>query len=376
LHRTDGTPQGTVELSATGFGALSMVAFNGKLYMNLEGSNGWELHVSDGSGAAPTELLDVNPNGDAGPRLLEIYEGHLYFAADDGVNGAELWRTDGTQAGTALVVPLTPPGVHSIISDLVICNGLALFLLRSRDPPGYYETLGVWRTDGTPAGTFSVKDIAPGENFMTWLGPGVLMEDRVYFGVDGTSCEIWSTDGSMVGTRKEWTAPTGTTAGASMQVHDNALYFTLQRAGSWRPHEVWRLDGGEATMLFDFHLIGDATSVSFLGSTESCVFMLLLNTDDAPAWESTCWVLRTNADFSGSSGKDKDQNGCSTACANSRSVWVFLILGTILAALRRRLSHAPGATPVDEPAWRLGLTKSDGGNHRIACSPELMPRKW
>ena len=32
----------------------------------------------------------------------------VLFAADDGVHGRELWRTDGTAAGTAMVADLAP----------------------------------------------------------------------------------------------------------------------------------------------------------------------------------------------------------------------------------------------------------------------------
>ena len=38
----------------------------------------------------------------AGLPILISFQGHLYFAADNGTQGEELWRTDGTPAGTIL----------------------------------------------------------------------------------------------------------------------------------------------------------------------------------------------------------------------------------------------------------------------------------
>ena len=58
-----------------------------------DGGNGVELWKSDGTdpGARPDldNLTNVN--------------GTLFFTADDGVHGRELWKSDGTAAGTVLV---------------------------------------------------------------------------------------------------------------------------------------------------------------------------------------------------------------------------------------------------------------------------------
>jgi hypothetical protein len=52
-------------------------------------------------------VKDINP-GAAGAfefdlREYAVVDGTLFFTADDGTTGRELWKTDGTPAGTVLV---------------------------------------------------------------------------------------------------------------------------------------------------------------------------------------------------------------------------------------------------------------------------------
>src|SRR5256885_9301505 len=83
------------------------------------------------------------------------------FAADDGVRGIELWKTDGTATGTVLVKDINPagssfPGASGtpFPTELVFFNGAWFF---SADD-GVNGT-ELWKSDGTPGGTVRVKDI-------------------------------------------------------------------------------------------------------------------------------------------------------------------------------------------------------------------------
>ena len=53
-----------------------------------------------------------------GPADFTVFDGKLYFRADDGVNGTELWVTDGTENGTELVKDIYPGGNSSNPRDL------------------------------------------------------------------------------------------------------------------------------------------------------------------------------------------------------------------------------------------------------------------
>src|SRR5262245_39177604 len=50
-----------------------------------------------------------------------------YFAANDGFNGSELWKTDGTTAGTVMVKDINPGSASSSPTNLTLFNGLVYF---------------------------------------------------------------------------------------------------------------------------------------------------------------------------------------------------------------------------------------------------------
>src|SRR5262249_7365029 len=148
------------------------------------------------------------------PGNLTDLNGTLFFTASDG-NGTELWKSDGTAAGTTLVKDIFP-GTHreygygnwrdvpnsSFPSSLTAVNGTLFF---SADD-GANDT-ELWRSDGTAAGTVLVKDIFPGGRpFWNHFGsnPGNLshVNGTLYFSAnDGTNgTELWRSDGTAAGT--------------------------------------------------------------------------------------------------------------------------------------------------------------------------------
>jgi ELWxxDGT repeat protein len=109
LYITDGTPEGTTQLPAlvaTYYSAETMINVGGTVFfMGLGSEGGYELWKTDGTVAGTTLVKDINPGDAANSFPGEFAEmgGLLYFAADDGTHGVELWRSDGTAAGTQLV---------------------------------------------------------------------------------------------------------------------------------------------------------------------------------------------------------------------------------------------------------------------------------
>jgi ELWxxDGT repeat protein len=92
-------------------------------------------------------VRDINPGGNSYPQYFTNVNGTVFFRADDGVNGVELWKSDGTSAGTVKVKDINPTG-SSFPYYLTNVNGTLFF--RADDGVNGVE---LWKSDGTPDGT-------------------------------------------------------------------------------------------------------------------------------------------------------------------------------------------------------------------------------
>lgn len=141
--------------------------YNNELYfIAADLTHGLEVWKTDGTAAGTVMLKDIYPgsNGFSTPEIFFPYftemNGLLYFAANDGVHGWELWVTDGTEANTHMVIDISTDSYYgSNPEHLINFNGKLLFTARD-DLAG----LEVFISDGTMLGTHLLKDIIPGTN--------------------------------------------------------------------------------------------------------------------------------------------------------------------------------------------------------------------
>jgi ELWxxDGT repeat protein len=220
LWVNDGSPDSArlvkaFALTGRGDGPTELVNVNGTLFfaassLSSNGASGIELWKSDGTEAGTVQVKDIRPGvGSSYPTQLTNVEGVLYFAATEVAvgrlsagetsgTGSELWRSDGTEAGTRRVLTVTPGLASAAPSRLTNVDGVLYF--RANDPQGG----SLWRTDGTAEGTVRLKQgnvpfvpgIAPVRGLIASVG------STHYFVTGGTQRgELWSTDGTPEGTR-------------------------------------------------------------------------------------------------------------------------------------------------------------------------------
>ncbi len=153
----DGMPE---QLTAVGVAAGGAGSAAGDLlfFVATDGQHGWELWRSDGTRAGTFMVRDIRAGPDASrPTYLRAVGQTLYFAADDGSHGPELWRSDGTSAGTTLVRDIRPGPAGSGVSFVAACGDRAWFAANDGQ-----SGLEPWSSDGTTQGTQPGADLHAG----------------------------------------------------------------------------------------------------------------------------------------------------------------------------------------------------------------------
>ena len=271
LWTTDGTTTGTQRIKdidpgpASGLGGSSAyVVYKGELVFAADGGSGVELWTSDGTTAGTQKLKEINPgsqvDGDSTPRHFTVVDGTLYFEAFSPSYGAELWKTDGTTAGTQRVTDLAPGPDGAYLDDLTEAGGRLFFV---HYPPGTtnYE---LWTSDGTADGTTIVQEIESGSSGSF---PRNLTE------VDGTlyfstrDHTLWRSQGTAP-TTQQVQSFSGTRL-KELTVVGSTLYFAHEATSG---DELWKSDGTAPGTVRLAPIPGSSSRIAHIGAAGSTVF--------------------------------------------------------------------------------------------------------
>ena len=289
-----------IQPGAAGADPRDLTMVGGRLFFSADdGVHGRELWVSDGSAAGTHLVKDIRPGAASaidifvrpGERRFLEFGGVLYFGANDGMHGSELWRSDGTAAGTYMVEELAP-GPASTFPRRFSRAGSAFYFVGSRDfdvhlwrstgVPGAVSVLervednfifrptpvksrlfflvdndegeaSLWKTDGTAASTLRLRFfhgeyphdlVALGSRLVFSAGGNFGGGD---FGGEPEGEELWVSDGTVMGTTllKDLRPGPDSSAPASLAVMDGRVFFAADSGGG-AGRELWVTDGTAA----------------------------------------------------------------------------------------------------------------------------------
>lgn len=179
----------SAERPARGVSSNGRVFFAGGIFGT--GSATYGRVVTDGTDAGTTLLT----RGTNAVTSITEFNGAVYFSGPSG----GLWRSDGTDAGTFDVVDIVPDAGGPMVDQLTPAGSRLFFSARIGSSG---ETLFV--TDGTPAGT-------------SWVAPNLTNPQRLsawgnrvlFLASDGQAQKLWQSDGTQSGTTLVTDVPTG-----------------------------------------------------------------------------------------------------------------------------------------------------------------------
>lgn len=251
LFISDGTSQGThlladIRPGRAGSSPAHLTKVGNYVYFSAsDGITGQELWRTDGTATGTVPIADLDPTFDSElSDFIALPNGNVLFVA-----GARVFVTDGTRQGTVhLADTWTDPGSYTA-GDPVLFDGVIYFQVTRSDYGG--ETSELWRSDGTAAGTVCVQRFAG-------IGPlrGLcVIGDRLFFNL--AYKHVYTSDGSPGGARLLATVGNGgtttgdvNTGGIAEGVAANGLYFFVASESS-SGRELWAADANRAFRVKD-----------------------------------------------------------------------------------------------------------------------------
>lgn len=267
LWRSDGTAANTVQVT-TATQITPLLVHNSQLFLRINASaTGVELWKVDGAYNASL-VKDINPgagNGFAGS--LITHDGQLYFFGNAGT-GTDLWKSNGTTAGTVLSADLDDTEVYnsSGFSGLTSYNDTLYFTRNYEDPYWGERTAELWKSDGTTDGTSILVTYGNG-GFYNYLRDFIVFQGKLYFfhGI-GDPAYVWFsvTDGTAEGTQH---LELVTIDGDLLQSIDAESYILYYSHSQSFTNDIKKFDGTSTTSVHRFSMYHSASTLDVVDLT-------------------------------------------------------------------------------------------------------------
>ena len=249
-----------------------------------DGISGAELWKTDGTAAGTMRVKDIDPGpGGAEIGLLTRVGTTLFFTANTASAGIELWKSDGTTAGTVMVKDIRA-GASGSNPDFLVALGSTLYFVASDGPHG----TELWRSDGTAGGTVMVKDIVAGAD-SSLPRELTIFKGRVYFSaVAGGRVGLWASDGTAEGTVLVKAPNPGPGASGVVQPTPAGDFLFFGGNGGSTGLELWRSDGtpGGTVLVADVKAGSTGSDVDHLTAFNGLLFFSADGGSGRELWKS------------------------------------------------------------------------------------------
>ena len=257
LWKSDGTEDGTELLKVIDIqsGAESAVINESLFFVGANGVDGREIFKSDGTQKGTMLVKDNVPGNDRSfrPRDLSVADHSLYFLQSDSVRTA-LWKTGSTTDGHTKIPIVGENGQEWSVKDLVAAENRLYFIATPDFPPSAGRTARLWSIDVTTEEAVLLRTL-PGNlfkalpfDFSRSQNPSSLttVGNDLYFTAfdqSGSGLELWKSDGTIVGTGALLDIVAGPRSSDPRWLTKigDTLYFTADDGIHGR--ELWRSDG-------------------------------------------------------------------------------------------------------------------------------------
>ncbi len=291
IWSSDGTQAGTIAIerfqptTPNKIPVVELAAMGTNVYYSVvDNSNHALLKKTDGTLAGTSLVFDFNTIFTSAPEVVSFKEVNnvLYFIVYDagGTGDDHLWRSDGTTAGTYEIKDF---GSSQAVSSRLMVAGNDFYILLVATGVGDV----LWKSNGTSAGTIAIKTINTSSNQLNNAPQNSAIGSTLYFAANDNinGKELWKTDGTSAGTVMISDINLGAASSNpnSFSVLNNTLYFsaTTVNEGS----ELWKYDGTTLALVKDINP-GSASSSpgSFVLSNNAIIMRATTPTSGAELW--------------------------------------------------------------------------------------------
>jgi len=220
----------------------------------------------------PTAYMvkDINPGQEeafhssssyVNPMPVSVY-GTVFFVANDGEHGYELWKTDGTEKGTMMVKDIYPGPRDGWITELANLNNAVLF-----PADDGINLQKMWRSDGTAEGTYRIGFEGRYPEQLT------VMNGWLYFSAwDYLGEELYKTNGTILGGQIVKDIRVGSSSPYYITNANGTLYFTADDYTHGK--ELWKSGGtaGTTMMVRDLSPGSNSSNIKDLYAVNNILF--------------------------------------------------------------------------------------------------------